>query len=111
MFRFLLVSLLVFSNNSGFSSTFKDDPNEKFDGTQRFTDQSLIKWVVSDNVIKDCEKESRRRGFGGFGYKLQACSFWDQSSTSQCLIITSKKVNMHSLGHELRHCFQGNYHE
>ena len=42
--------------SSSYSNPFRDDPNEKFDGTKRFTDQSLIKWVVSNNVIKDCEK-------------------------------------------------------
>jgi hypothetical protein len=85
-----------------------DDPTASFDAKQNFTDTSTIKWVVVDNVQSACEKESRDRGYGGFGIKVQACSFY---KGDQCTIITGKKTNMHQVGHEVRHCFQANWHK
>ena len=68
-----------------------------------------LTWRTVDNVQQACEAESRRRGFNGFGYSVEACSFWNGNGT-ECIIITKSKTNNHELGHELRHCFQGNYH-
>jgi hypothetical protein len=99
----IITSLLV----AGQATAFNDDPSQPFDTASNYTTQSTITWRTVDNVQKVCESESRKRGYGGFGYGVQACSFFDGN---QCTIITSKKTTMHSLGHEVRHCFQGNWH-
>jgi hypothetical protein len=83
------------------------DPESRFDTSKNFTTVSTIRWQVTDNVQKTCEAESQRRGLGGFGYSVDACSFWEGSS---CIIITARKATLHEIGHEMRHCFQGNYH-
>jgi hypothetical protein len=84
-----------------------DNPNLPFDTSSNYTNQSTITWRSVDNVQKVCESESRKRGYGGFGYGLEACSFFDGNS---CTVITGKKTTMHTLGHEVRHCFQGPWH-
>jgi len=66
-----------------------------------------ITWRAVDNVQKACEVESRKRGNKGFGYAVNACSFWEGNT---CTIITQRRVNMHTLGHETLHCFKGNWH-
>lgn len=83
------------------------DPEAKFSTSKNFTDKSTVTWTVVDNVQKSCEAESRRRGFDGFGYNVDACSFWEGNT---CTIITGRMTSLHDIGHELRHCFQGNYH-
>ena len=82
------------------------DPESRFNATKK-RDKSNITWKLTDNVQKTCEDESRRRGLGGFGYSVDACSFWDADS---CIIITAQNTTLHEIGHEMRHCFQGNYH-
>ena len=85
------------------------DPEDLFDATRNFTDSSMIKWTVTKDVQNSCEAESRKRNLGGFGFPVEACSFWDAGGKS-CIIITSPYTTMHAIGHELRHCFQGNFH-
>ena len=85
------------------------DPEAKFDATRNFTDASLIKWVVTRDVQGSSESEIPKSGIGGFGYPVEACSFWDAGGKS-CVIFTSPNTTMHAIGHEMRHCFQGNYH-
>lgn len=102
----LLIALILFAGISN-AYAYKDDPNEQFDTVSNYTTQSTITWIPVDNVQKACEAESRKRGFNGFGYGVQACSFFNGNT---CTIITGKKTNMHSVGHEVRHCFQGPWH-
>ena len=82
-----------------------------FDTTKNITNASLISWETVDNVQARCEEESRKRGLGGFGINLEACSFWGKRlGVDVCHIITEKRTNIDTLGHEVRHCFQGSFH-
>lgn len=71
------------------------------------TNRTTVTVRSVDNVKDSCEAESRKRGFGGLGFPMAACSFWDEKG---CTIIVGPKANNDILGHELRHCFQGNFH-
>jgi len=84
-----------------------EDPEARFDATKNFTSKSTIEWVLTKDVQTTCDRESKRRGLGGFDYAVLACSFW-QGST--CIIFTKPTTTLHEIGHEMRHCFQGNYH-
>jgi hypothetical protein len=105
MSKLVLFFSLIFT--SCLSYAFEDNPNTLFDTSSNYTAESRIKWIPVNNLQETCERESRKRGFGGFNYSIKACSFFDGN---KCDIFTSKNVNMHTLGHEVRHCFQGNYH-
>lgn len=90
---------------------FNNDPNAVFDANKAYITKTTIQWLKVDDVQSACEKESRRRGLGGFGYGVEACAFWDKSFNShQCTILTKKKTTMGVLGHEARHCFEGSWH-
>jgi hypothetical protein len=102
----VFVAILLISLTSVSAENWQD-PNSRFDGRKKMSDTIKLTWRTVDNVQKACEEESRRRGNGGFGYGVEACSFWDGN---ECMIITKNRTNSHELGHELRHCFQGNYH-
>ena len=97
---------LLFTVSNVLADNWKD-PNARFSTKKNFTNQSTITWNPVDNVQATCEAESRKRGLGGFGYPVEACSFWTGNS---CIIITSKNPTNFTIGHEARHCFQGNYH-
>ena len=94
--------------------------NEKFSTESNFVRSSEIIWiqVEVDNVFDACDRESKKRGNGGFpkldiGKKMDACSFWDPAvnRTNVCTIITGNFTDQDTVGHEVRHCFQGNFHK
>ena len=87
------------------------DPETNFDASKVMTEKTTIVWHRVENLQQTCETESRKRGLGGFGYSVEACSFWDKSFGShECHVFTRTKTNIHNLGHETRHCFQGQFH-
>ena len=84
-----------------------DDPEARFDATKNFTNKSTIEWVVTKDLQTVCDRESKKRGLGGFDFPVDACSFWHGPT---CIIFTIPAATLHEIGHEMRHCFQGNYH-
>ena len=95
--------------------------SERFSTEDNRVSSSKVTWIQVDsvNVYEACDLESKRRGNGGFqklgkGQKMDGCSFWspagsDKSNT--CFIITSKNTDHDTIGHEIRHCFQGSFHK
>jgi hypothetical protein len=87
-----------------------DNPIAPFDATvpRTFTGPISIEWRLADDINKACDSASRRFGNAGFGGQdVQGCAFWWGPT---CVIITKKKPTMHTVGHEMRHCFYGNWH-
>ena len=101
----LFALALLLANNA---YAFNDNPYENFSSSANFTDNSHIRWFAVDNVRAVCDSESKKRGYGGINWPIKACSFYDNN---KCDIYTSKQLNMHTLGHEVRHCFQGDFHK
>lgn len=95
-----------------FSSVSLSGPFTKFDATHNMTNTTLVTWEQVNNVQTACDAESKRRGLGGFKIQVEACSFWGKRLTLDvCHIITERKTDLDTLGHEMRHCFQGAYHK
>lgn len=108
MKKYVLISLLICSNLS-FAQSFEkwDNPSRKIPISNT---EVLVKVVASDNVSRDCDKESRSRGFNGFNVAMNSCAFWNGPMT-QCTIIVPKNTSMHLLGHEMLHCIKGDWHQ
>ena len=88
---------------------FWDDPLRPFNATIRLHETSRITWRVVEDVQAACNAERVKNGGAPYGYPINACStFWKEINT--CIIITEKSTTMHTLGHEVRHCFQGHWH-
>lgn len=104
-----LVTLLLVSSVA--HAGLEKSPTEMYDMTKLMTDKVSVKVITSANIQSTCEAESRKRNFGGFGYPMDACTFWDKGiSGYSCTIFIGKRTNNDILGHELRHCLQGNFH-
>lgn len=88
-----------------------DDPylsaTETYDATPKVTQTSKITWITVDNVLDACRKKSEELGAKNNFINPRACSFWTKEF---CVVITSKTPKLGSLEHEIRHCFQGNWH-
>jgi len=88
-----------------------DDPFKSFPTNSNFTQTSTITWLPVENVSQYCNSEQKRRYGRDFGYSVNACGFWDKTPTGfTCTVITKKSPTMQTLGHEVRHCFQGAWH-
>ncbi len=106
----LLILLLL---SSSVHAADYDDPYAKFSTNNNFTTSSKIEWKTSDNIQATCDKLSIQAVGKPFPYKVLACSQWQHNYIFQdsCVIYTSKNTNMLTVGHEVRHCFQGEYHK
>lgn len=106
LLKAIIFGLLAFFSNFVFSADW-EDPEHLFNVQKLNYNKITLEWIRVDDVQAACEKQSQNRGLGGFKIAVQACSFW---TGNNCVLITSKKASLHSLGHEVRHCFQGAYH-
>ena len=85
------------------------DPIAKFSTKQNRKETLVVSWMVvpTAKVQATCEAISKDSGLGGFGFALDACSFWRKDT---CLIVTGAQTTHAEIGHELRHCYQGSFH-
>jgi hypothetical protein len=102
VFIFLLMPCVVLASDWR-------DAYVNFSTTPNRTKTLSISWMVVPNskVQATCEAISNDSGLGGFGVSLGACSFWH---TNTCVIVTGEQTTHSTLGHEIRHCYQGNFH-
>ena len=108
--KILLVALVTLVTLSAHAYT--EDPHQAFNLAKNNTNQIAVTIIPTNDVQGTCDKESRKRGFGGFKYAVEACSFWEPSKhNNQCVIVLPSWANYHTVGHEMRHCMQGNYHK
>ena len=106
-----IIALVLALVSTVASAKMEKGPKDYWDISQNRNDSSLVTVHPVGNIQQVCEQESKRRGFNGFGISLQACSFWTKTiSGYSCDIYLSKKTNNDILGHEIRHCLQGNFH-
>ena len=70
------------------------------------TSSTNVKWVLKDDINTWC----RNLTDGSFLITYHGCARWKKDFSS-CIIYTSKKTNNFVLGHELRHCFEGHFHQ
>jgi hypothetical protein len=68
-----------------------------------------VRWEVRENVTEVCSRAAKLSPTQAWMTPPLACAMWNVAS-KECVIITGKKVSHVELGHELRHCFEGNFH-
>jgi len=105
----MLVLLGLWISSLGAYAFGWDNPTKPFSAESNERETTLITWKPVDDIQGVCLRESKRRGFGTYDYKVDACTFWN-FATRTCTIYTKKRPTMHDLGHEMRHCYQGNWH-
>jgi hypothetical protein len=94
------------------AATTSENPHEAFRITKVHSSNIALTLITSKNVQATCDAESKKRGLGGFLESVEACSFWDRSAlNNKCTIVLPEVTNFHTIGHEMRHCFQGNWHK
>jgi hypothetical protein len=104
----VIASLLIANSSASLAylGTW-NDPLKPFDATKNELGKMSITWKITNDVVGECNKMNKSMGFAKQLGPLTACSYWKSDT---CVIITSKTPTMHEIGHEIRHCFQGNWH-
>ena len=117
MYKFTAALLLATLVSSKANAILEDDAYSFYSTSKNQVSEVTIQWITVKDIQKSCEAESRKRGNNGFSYALDACSFWDDKkdwsgkTKRTCQIYTAKKTNNDTVGHEVRHCYQGEYHK
>ena len=75
----------------------------------RVMNEVKVRWEVRENVAEVCSRAAQLSSTQAWMTPPLACAMWNVAS-KECVIITGKKVSHVELGHELRHCFEGNFH-
>lgn len=97
-------------NGEYFNSS--ENPHENFSISKLNSDKIEITFITTKNVRAVCDAESKKRGYGKFSYTVEACSFFSSSSyNNTCTIVLPMVTNFHTIGHEVRHCMQGDFHK
>ena len=105
----ILKFFLIFTVFSSSAIAYPEDPHQEFDMTHNISNNMNIAFRQALDINKACNDEALRRGYGLYTYKVEACTFWNDPHT-QCLVITEPTANFHTIGHEIRHCLQGQFH-
>jgi hypothetical protein len=84
-------------------------PSEQlFDFTKRITNSTQVSIETASNVKEACDRKAMSYQIKPAYVNPMACSFWTKTT---CVIIVGEKTSLDTLGHEIRHCFQGHWHK
>jgi hypothetical protein len=103
----VIASVALFVTSTVFASW--DDPNAQFDAT-KYTNRTVsVTWItVKMSMLREtCNRVARKKGYQTYKSEINACAFWEGNV---CTVYTPETTSMHTVGHEMRHCFQGAWH-
>jgi hypothetical protein len=106
MKQIFAVFLMVISMQASASGRYDLD----FEAQDRYEDVHMA-WYVVQDVPQTCAMAGALKGARTrYNPNIIACAvrFLDGQA---CVIYTAKKLSLAVLGHEVRHCFEGAWHE
>ncbi len=111
----LVAGALVLSALTGCASMQASIPLSELDSftakpeSHRVLNQVRVRWEVRDDVGQLCGQKVASLGAQNVKAAPIACAVWNVP-TKECVIYTGRQVAHVTLGHELRHCFEGHFH-
>lgn len=107
---FIMLALVVSTANAETDTSWRDYSAQYPASVHKVSKVTLEHKVVKD-VNASCNAERTRLGKEPFKFSVDACTFWSHKITGNtCVIITGPTTSQAELGHEVRHCLQGNFH-
>ena len=105
--KHLLLAALLLTSSAALA--YDDSPTTPFDATNIEEEIIKVAWkrVPEDRLLESCNIAYKAYGVAQITYAVNGCSVWKGKT---CTIITGLKTTMHTLGHEMRHCFQHDWH-
>jgi hypothetical protein len=81
------------------------DYNVDFKAQKKEYEEMRITWVTAENIQEACYTMMYKKKYNP---NIVACA---QRSGIVCTIITKPDLNLAILGHEIRHCYEGAWHD
>lgn len=101
----VMIPCLALAQSPRYAS--RSSADEAFEARPKET-PSVIRWIVSDDPDAECRAASKNRNeFSDRPGTIKACARY---TAKTCTIITGAETSHAILGHELRHCFEGRFH-
>lgn len=75
----------------------------------RQMNQVSLRWEIRDDVAQYCSQSIGMLKPQANLTPPIACAVW-QVKTKECVIVTGRQTSHVALGHEIRHCFEGHFH-
>jgi hypothetical protein len=110
MKKLTMIALSMIISSTGQCTDWYDYDNAEalFSASDNNQKTVQVTWQYANDVHKECNKERVKRGHEPLSNIQHGCSFHNDGV---CLIITGRKTTMHTVGHEIRHCFAGSWHQ
>jgi len=104
----VILTTMVFATQAIAQDASNISSEQLFDFTNRITNSTQVSIETASNVKEACDKKAIFYQIKPAYVNPMACSFWTKT---YCVIIVGEKTNLDTLGHEIRHCFQGHWHK
>lgn len=85
-------------------------PFEAKASSERIMNAVKLRWEVREDVASYCANATGMDRERAYTTPPLACAIWSVAA-KECTIVTSRKTTHLALGHELRHCFEGRFHD
>lgn len=76
---------------------------------KRMMNAVKMRWEVRDDVAAYCAGATGMGKERAYTTPPLACAIWSVAA-KECTIVTAKVTTHLALGHEMRHCFEGHFH-
>jgi hypothetical protein len=96
--KLTLIAALLLASGMASAQSY----NIQFEARPNLPDKT-IRWVVVENVSAVCQNKMPALA----GQRILACSEYNNHT---CTIYTGLVTDMAIVGHEIRHCFEGQWH-
>jgi len=96
----LLLSIAVLLSSSAVTA---QSYNIQFEAQPDLPEKS-IRWVVVEDVSEFCQAKTPWLG-------NQRVLAYSEYNSRRCIIYTGRTTDMAMVGHEIRHCFEGQWHK
>ena len=101
-----MIGAIIFGMMMGFAVPAMAGPDFNLEFTaQKEYEEMRITWVPVDNIQQACATAFYKKPLK---QDVVACA---ERSGIVCTIYTQRKLDLAILGHEIRHCYDGNWHE
>lgn len=97
------------SMGGAYLSATELQPFDALPQNQRIMNTVKVRWEVRQDVQTFCAQAMRLDQSTAYFTPPLACAMWNVSR-SECTIVTGPSTSHLALGHELRHCFEGQFH-
>jgi hypothetical protein len=102
--RLLVTLVLLLGMNTAQADVLLPGEDDLIFKTQKKHSPKTVQWIIVEDLEHACFGKPKNPGAG----ELRGCAVFTPTT---CIIYTKRITSLANLGHEMRHCFEGRWHE